>query len=90
MERIAGDFEAGHLGVGDLDALLVDAGVERALDFEPGVGGRRADQFDHGAAVGQWTTAPVLRDVAEQPVFDPVPLRRARREAHFIEMAVKL
>jgi len=38
MERIAADVEAFHLGLGDLDAFLVDPCVERALNFEPGLG----------------------------------------------------
>ena len=39
----------------------------------------RADQFDHGKAIGQRSAAPVLRDVAEHPVLDLVPLRCAGR-----------
>jgi hypothetical protein len=38
MERIAGDVEALHLGFADLDAFLVAAGVECALDLWIGVG----------------------------------------------------
>ena len=79
MELIAGDVEAFHLGFADLDALLVAAGVECALDFQSGLGRRRADQLDHGEAIGERSAAPVLRDVAEQPVLNLVPLRRARR-----------
>jgi hypothetical protein len=74
MERIAGDFEAFHCGSADLDALLVGAGVERALDFQTGLGGGRPDQFDHGKAIRERPAAPVLGDVAEQPVLDLVPL----------------
>lgn len=49
MERVAaGDVEARNLGIRDLDAVLVGPRIERALDFEPGLGRRRADQFDHG------------------------------------------
>ena len=79
MELIAGDVEAVHLGFADLDALLIAARVECALDFQTGLGRRRADQLDHGKAIRERPAAPVLRDVAEQPVFDFVPLRRARR-----------
>src|SRR5215207_9364545 len=75
MELIAGDVEAFHLGFADLDALLVAAGVECALDFQTGLGCRRTDQLDHGKAIRQRPAAPVLRDVAEQPVLDLVPLR---------------
>ena len=58
---------------------FVGTGVERALDLEPGPCGGRADQLDHGEAVGQRAAAPVLRDVAEQPMLDLVPLRGAGR-----------
>ena len=74
MELIAGDVEAFHLGFADLDTLLVGAGVECALDRETGFGRGRADQFDDGKAIRERPAAPVLRDVAEQPVLDLVPL----------------
>ena len=51
MELIAGDVEALHLGVADLDALLVGARVERAFDLQAGLGRRCADQLDHGKAI---------------------------------------
>ena len=76
---IAGDVEGFHLGLADPDALAVGARVERAIDFQAGLGGGGADQLDHGEASGERPAAPVLRDVAEQPVLDLVPLRRARR-----------
>src|ERR1700757_1938518 len=79
MEVVAGDAQRLNLGVADLDALLVDAGIERALDLQAGFCGRRADQFDDGEAISQGPTAPVLRDVAEHAMFDLVPLRRSRR-----------
>ena len=53
MELVAGDVECGHLGLRDLEALLVDSLVDRAFDFEAGLGGGRADQLEDGHAVGQ-------------------------------------
>jgi hypothetical protein len=70
MELIASNVEAFHLGIADFDSLLVAARVERALDFQTGLGRRRRDQLDHGKAVRERPPAPVLRDVAEQPVLD--------------------
>ena len=70
MERIAGDVEACHLGFADLDAFLVGARVERAFDFEAGLGGRGADQLDDGDAAGQRAAAPVLGDMAEQAMLE--------------------
>jgi hypothetical protein len=74
MEVIACDVEGFHYGVAHLDAFLIAAGVECALDRETGFGRGRADQFDDGKAIGKRPAAPVLRDVAEQPVLDLVPL----------------
>ena len=51
MEQIAGDVEALHCGLADLDSLLVAARVERAFDLQTGLGGRRPDQLDHGKAI---------------------------------------
>src|SRR5580700_8635806 len=79
MELITGDVEAFHCGFADFDALLVAARVERAFDLQTGRGGRGPDQFDDGNASCQRPAAPVLRDVAEQPVLDLVPCRWAGR-----------
>ena len=79
MECIALDVEGLHLGLADFDTLFVGRGIEGALDFQAGFGGRRSNQLDHGHAIDEWSPAPSLRDVAEQAVLDLVPLRRARR-----------
>ena len=65
MEFIALDVEGLHLGIADFDALLVDRGVECALDFQAGFGRRRGNQLDYGHAIDEWSPAPSLRDVAE-------------------------
>jgi hypothetical protein len=44
------------------------------FDLETGLGGCCPDQLDHGQAIRERPAAPVLRDVAEQPVLDLVPL----------------
>src|SRR5208337_3712401 len=69
MECIAADVETFHLGVGDLDAFLVDPRVEDALNFEPCLGDCRRDEFDDGSVVCERPAAPVLRDAAEQAVW---------------------
>src|SRR5271157_6623323 len=79
MERVTLNVERLHLGVADLDALFVSARVQRALDFQAGLGCRRRDQLDDSHAIRERPAAPSLRDVAEQAVLDPVPLRCARR-----------
>jgi hypothetical protein len=77
MEIIAVDVQCRHLGVADLDALLVGPRVERALSLQSGLCRRGADQLDDGKTIRQRTAAPVLGDVAEKAVLYPVPLRRA-------------
>jgi hypothetical protein len=54
--------------------FLVDPCVECALNFEPGLGRCRGDELDDGSVVCERPAAPVLRDAAEQAVFDLVPL----------------
>ena len=79
MERITADVEVFHLGIGNLDAFLVDRSVEDSLDFESGLGGRRRDQIDDRGMVREWPAAPVLRDMTEEAMLDLVPFRGARR-----------
>jgi hypothetical protein len=78
VELITGDVEAFHLGFADPDALLGSC-VCRVRSRQAGLGRVRTDQLDYGKAIRQWPAAPVLRDVAEQPVLDLVPFRWARR-----------
>ena len=52
--------------------------VECALNFEAGLCRCRRDEFDDGSVVCE-LFAPVLRDTAEQAVFDLVPFRSAWR-----------
>ena len=79
MERVTADVEAFHLGVADFDAFCVDPGVEDALDFEAGLGRRRRDELDDRGPIRERPAAPILRDAAEQAMFDLVPFRRAWR-----------
>jgi hypothetical protein len=51
---MAGDVEAFHLGLADLDAVAIGARVEGAFDFETSLGGGGADQFDDGKAICEW------------------------------------
>src|SRR5271154_2936734 len=78
MERVAVDVEGLHLGIANLDALLVGARVERTLDLQASLGRGRRDQLDDGQSVRQRSATPALRDMAEQAVLDLVPLRSSR------------
>src|SRR5271156_2360048 len=79
MERVAVDVEGLHLGIANLDALLVGARVERTLDLQASLGRGRRNQLDDGQSVRQRSATPALRDMAEQAVLDLVPLRSTRR-----------
>src|SRR5215831_8578128 len=79
VECIPFDRELAHLSLAYPDARLVGALVERAFDLEAGFGGGAADQLDHCGPALQRLSPPVLRDVAEHPVLNLVPLRGARR-----------
>jgi hypothetical protein len=54
MERVAADIEGIHLGIADLDALLVGAFVENAFDLQSRLGRGCRNQFDDGGATLQW------------------------------------
>ena len=71
-------LELCHLLVRDLDAFRVDAGIGHGADRQPGFGGGRCDRLDDDLVGFPRAASPVHRDVAEQPVFDAVPLRRSR------------
>ncbi len=70
MELIAGQVDGSKLSVGDLDLLWVVALVEAGVDLQSLTGGGRGDRVDHDLVAGQRASAPVLGDVAEQPVLD--------------------
>jgi hypothetical protein len=76
MKRIATDVEALHFGFGDLDAFLIDGGIEGRLHR---LRSGRCNQVDDRSMVREWPAAPVLRNVAEQAMLDLIPFRGARR-----------
>src|SRR3954469_6627167 len=80
MERVALDGELGHLGIRDLDALGIAAGVDLAADGQAGLGGRGADQLNDNLMADQRLAAPGPGDVGEEPVFDPVPFAGPGRQ----------
>src|ERR1700690_335399 len=75
MERVALDVEGGHFGVADFDAFFVQFFVEFRANREARFGRGRRDQLDDRQPARQRPTPPVLRDRAEQAVFDLVPFR---------------
>src|SRR5277367_5639224 len=79
MEGVAFDVEGRHFGVADSDALFIGIGVEFAADRQSRLGCGRRDQLDDRRPAREWPATPILRDVAEQAVFDLVPLGCAGR-----------
>ena len=69
MECVAFDVEISHFGVAYLDALGVSIGVEFAADRQTGL----SNQLDNSQAARRRPAKPILRDVTEQAVLDPVP-----------------
>jgi hypothetical protein len=66
-------LEGFHLLVWDLDAGGVGGLVEFGVDAQAGAGGGGPDGLDDYLVAGQGSSAPVCRDVGEEPVFDLVP-----------------
>ena len=80
MEVVALEVDRGEFGVGDLDLLGVVVLVEAGVDLQALARRRRGDRVDDDLVADERSSAPVLGDVAEQPVFDFVPLAGAGRE----------
>ena len=62
VEACGLNVEGGHLGVGDLDSLLVEIGVELARDREAGFSGGAGDQADDDQVADQRLGTPVHGD----------------------------
>ena len=76
---VALEFDAFELGVGDFDFRGVVTGVEIGGDFQAGCGRGAANQGQQFAEGSQRLARPIHRDETEQPMFDPIPFRGARR-----------
>jgi len=72
--------QRGEALLADRDADRVVAGVQHCFDAQPSAGAGRLDGLEHDLVTGQGATLPVERDMREQPKFDLVPFRCARRE----------
>ena len=77
MERIADQRDCVHLFLGHLDSRGILTGVEFGQDPEPGRRPGVPDAVDDSLICRQRGTAPVRRDVTEEPVLDLVPLAGA-------------
>ena len=73
-------MDAGEFCIGDFASFFVLAGVEFGVDLQAGLGGGVADEVDDDFVGLQRFAAPVAGDMAEQPMFDLVPLAGAGRK----------
>ena len=71
------DLESREFVGTDLDASLVAWWVQRRANREAGFGGCASDQIHDDLVGGERTPTPVLRDEAEESVFDLVPFAGA-------------
>src|SRR6266513_6300312 len=81
MEGMWVQRQASHLRVGHHDAGRIATLVQLRLDSQASRRSGVANQRHDGFKRPERTPAPVLCDVAEEAVFDLVPLAGARRES---------
>ena len=80
MEIGSFQIQGGEFRVADLCSGGVASWVEFGADFQPRFSSCVGDQLDNDFMTDQWSSPPVLGDVAEHAMLDFVPLARARRK----------
>ena len=80
MEGGGLELHCGQLGIADLDAGRIGRRVQLRPDLQSSACGSVANQVDDHLQADQRPATPILGDVAEQAVFDQVPLTGTRRE----------
>ena len=73
-DAMRGQLKALHLVVSDALAQFVAATLERCRDRQSGARGRVRNIVGNQLKAAQGFARPVQADVAEQPMFDRVPL----------------
>ncbi len=81
MEAVRFEVHARQFGIADFLALRIVLLIQPRMHAQAGLGLRGTDQVDDRRQVFQRAALPGAGDVAEQAVFDLVPLARARRAA---------
>src|ERR687892_392322 len=74
MTLRACDDDVLHLGVRHFDADRIGASIECGADGQPGRRAHTANELDDGLSIDERPAAPVFGDVAEEAMFDLVPL----------------
>jgi len=80
VEIAASDVDVCELVVGDGDACWVARLIKTTSNGEAAIGAGGGDQFDDDLVGEQGLASPVAGYEREEPVLDPVPLGRARRQ----------
>src|SRR5712692_3190271 len=78
VELVALQFNSGELFLGHFDPGWVAGGVHLRPHLEPGFSSGRRNQIHNDLVAHQGFPPPVLANEGKQPVFDLVPLTRAR------------
>ena len=74
------DVDCSQLGFGDFDAAWVARAIDVASNGEPLLGRSGGDELDDNLMADERLAAPVLGDVGEQSMLDPVPFAGAGRK----------
>jgi hypothetical protein len=80
MKLFSPKLELRDLLIGNLEAPLVDIGVDLAFHGQACSRCGGSDEVDDDLMADEWLATPVLADEREKTVFDLVPLARTRRE----------
>ena len=75
---MTGHIQRLHHGVSNLFAFLEDALKHVCQDLETALGGRTANQSQHGLKGSQGLSSPIDTNLAKQAMLDGIPLRAAR------------
>ena len=79
VESVAFDSYFGESVVADFLRFFVLVFIQPGVNLQAGFGFRRADKTHHDLVSFQRNALPITRDVAEQTMFDLVPLTRSWR-----------
>ena len=70
VKRMRSQLELREFGIADFDAGIVGIRVQRSADGQPGFRCRAADEIDDCLMAEERLAAPVLRNEAEQAMFN--------------------
>ena len=83
MKSVSMEIHQGEFFIWDLDTCRVLVGVQFRANGEAVFGGGRRNQTDDNLETNQRLSSPVLRDEAEEAVFNFVPFAGAWRQVAY-------